>query len=178
MPFAIVLFFDQVTEEKVSAIWNDLSREDIFPEQTSVMIRPHITLAVFENLDCLPCEEELNGFITDARNLDIRIAHIGMFFKPEAVLFLAPTVTAPLLNLHAGVHKYFQEKSGEPWEIYQPGNWVPHCTLAINLDWQKLAKALVLCSQLKLPMNLRAGTVSAVEFVPGDDFYRRDISIN
>jgi hypothetical protein len=84
-------------------------------------------------------------------------------------------VTMPLLEFHAQVHASLVIPSGKSWDIYRPGHWVPHCTLAIDLETGKLEKAISLCAQLKFPMILRADALGAVEFVPADDLFQHDL---
>jgi hypothetical protein len=50
-------------------------------------------------------------------------------------------VTAGLLAFHADVHAAMADQPVEHWPQYQPGNWVPHCTLAEGLDQASAAKA-------------------------------------
>jgi 2'-5' RNA ligase len=175
MPYAVVTYFDPPTERAVRAIWDDLAARGISRDVPAAQIRPHITLAVYDDLDCLPCEEHLAVFQPALQKLKIRVDHVGVFFNPRAVLFLAPSVTMPLLEFHAQVHANLEIPSGKSWKIYRPGRWVPHCTLAIDLETGKLEKAMTLCAQLKFPMILRADSLGAVEFVPADDLFQHDL---
>ncbi|WP_425568669.1 2'-5' RNA ligase family protein [Nonomuraea antimicrobica] len=59
---------------------------------------------------------------------------LGTFPRNEGTLFLTATVTADLLACHARVHTALADEAVEHWSHYLPGNWVPHCTLALGLD--------------------------------------------
>ncbi len=175
MPYAIVLYFDQPTENQVRGIWEGLAEAGISREILNSGIHPHITLAIYDDLQCQPCEKALNKFATRTGRLKIQVSHLGFFSRPEFVLFLAPTVTAQLLEFHAKVHKSLAQEAGKSWEIYQPGNWVPHCTLVMNLDAPKLNQAISHCKKISLPLQLHATRIGAVEFVPVADLFQYDL---
>jgi hypothetical protein len=104
---------------------------------------------------------------------------LGVFPGDAAVLLLGAQVTAPLLDAHANVHAAIDGKSGnggesdEPREVemlgalYKPGSWVPHCTLAMHLDTESLARAL---RELHPYFGLRASIekVGLVDMETGD----------
>jgi 2'-5' RNA ligase len=60
----------------------------------------------------------------------------------RAVLFLGATATAELLRAHAAIHTGIEQASEGVWELYQPGRWVPHCTLAMRLGANELKTAI------------------------------------
>jgi 2'-5' RNA ligase len=66
---------------------------------------------------------------------------LGTFPGREGALFLSVPVTAELLAFHAEVHAGLAGQSVEHWPYYQPGNWVPHCTLAEGLGQAEAVKA-------------------------------------
>lgn len=175
MPSAIVLYFDPTTEKVIQNIWGKLAKQGISDEIEASGIQPHITLAVYDRLDCEPCENELEKFAAQANRLDLEAVYPGIFFHPETVLFLAIAITPQLLDFHAEIHKNLQHLAGKSWELYQPGNWVPHCTLAMNLKQKELHQALTVCSKLDLPMRLHVTRIGAVEFLPISDLFQYDL---
>lgn len=79
----------------------------------------------------------------------------------QAVLFLGVSVHAQLLAAHAAVHAAIERESDELWELYRPGLWVPHCTLAMSLNADGLSRAF---AQLH-PYSAITGHVSSVNLV-------------
>lgn len=175
MPYAIVLYFNRAAEKKIRDVWKALADRGISTEVSSSGIRPHITLAIYDELKCQPCRDELAKFAARTNRLEIRITHMGVFRQPETVLFLAPTVTRELLDLHASIHESMAAHAGSSWEVYQPAKWVPHCTLAMNLDDGKLSQAITCCRSIELPWQLHATGIGAVEFVPVSDLFQFDL---
>jgi hypothetical protein len=56
--------------------------------------------------------------------------------------------------------------------MYQPGHWVPHCTLALGFDLKNLGKIIDKCMGLQLPMQVQADQVGVVEFQPMKDVFK------
>ena len=81
-------------------------------------------------------------------------------------MFLAPTVTAELLELHAVFHRRFRHLGGASWEHYRPGTWVPHCTRATDLETNRFGDALAIAARMPLPLEARLVEVAIVEFRP------------
>jgi len=175
MPYAIVLYLDHHSEDLVKGFWKQLAQNDISSEILDSGIRPHITLAIFEELYCQPCDNELARLAPKTAHLKILVSHLGVFPQPEMVLFLAPTPTSELLNFHKKIHSLLSKDAIKPWEMYQPGKWVPHCTLALNLDQNQLNKAISLCGEIELPLQMRATQIGAVQFKPVTDLFRYEL---
>lgn len=165
MPSALVLYFDEYSEQCIRDLWDSLENEGIPPDY-SADIKPHITLAIYDELYCEPCGKELTEIEKQATNLSLTFSHIGFFHDQEVVLFLAPTPTETLLNFHKQVHSSLADSSKTPWDLYRPGKWVPHCTLALNIKPDKFNKAFYVCSRFKLPMTVKISKIGVVEFHP------------
>ena len=175
MPYAVVLYFDKQSENFIQEIWSDLSTNGIPSEIHHVGIRPHITLAIYDELTCQPCDSELSRFAPQTAHLHLSFTHLGFFTQPERVLFLAPTPTKELLDFHTRIHQLLAQQTKGPWEQYQPGQWVPHCTLALALDQENLEKASAICGSIKLPVTMHATQIGVVEFLPAAEMVHFDL---
>jgi len=82
------------------------------------------------------------------------------------VLFLAPVVTAGLLEIHARLHKSMGEAIEGSWVYYFPNGWVPHCTLSIRLSAKKLAKGMELIRKSGLGIQGQYNRLALVETHP------------
>jgi 2'-5' RNA ligase len=160
--FAVELFFDPSGDAAVRRVWSELGG----PVLASATARPHITLAVYGRVEPEPFAAALADWAAAADPLDLRLASVGVFPGEARVIFLAPVVTAELLDLHNGFHAAFEGEGEEPWSHYRPGEWVPHCTLAMEIDPAALHRALDVAREAPLPIPVRLSAVGLVEFRP------------
>lgn len=172
MPYAVVLYFEENQERAFFDIWKLLAKEHLSIDMVEAEIRPHITLAIYDELNCQPCDSQLSRLASQTRPLEFQISHLGLFTKPEPVVFAAPTLTPQLLKFHQQLHSALMADSKNPWKMYLPGQWVPHCTLALGFDLKNLGEIFKTCLQLKLPMAIKANQLGAVEFQPMVDLFQ------
>jgi 2'-5' RNA ligase len=144
MSYAIVLYFDEQLAEIINGLWKQLYQAEISSlAQTEGDVRPHLSIAIYNDLD-----DESTLFASTAAfakkeaAIPICFSSVGAFPTDEGVAFLSPTPTSQLLSLHRRFYSalsVFQESSHD---YYRPGNWVPHCTVAIHLPEANLLQAL------------------------------------
>lgn len=172
MPFAVELALDEVASKTIDCIRNDLAKQKITNESNQSAMHPHLTLAIYEKLDCILCEQELSILVHDLHEMKFIFSHFGIFTHPENVLFLAPTMTQELFHLHRQVHTCLANQSVDSWPLYHPDNWVPHCTLAFGVEIINLPRALDIALKQKLPMDATAISLGVTEFFPAKNAFR------
>jgi 2'-5' RNA ligase len=175
MAFAVVLYFEDLHESEFQKIWKTLAEEGLSTDLLKAEIRPHITLGIFDELNCQPCDSQLAELAAQTRSLEFQITHLGLFIHPEPVVFAAPTITAELIVFHQTLHKIMAVESKAPWEMYLPGKWVPHCTLALGFEMEQVGKIFKVCQELKLPMPIKADQIGVVDFQPVKEVLRFDL---
>lgn len=160
MAEAIVLFLDAAASAAVENLRDQLVRHGLVspPTDSRPRHRPHVSLAVAQTITLN--DPSLISRIAEQR-LDIRMESIGTFAGPQGVLFLGVTVTHPLLDAHAAIHASVNGDGSGPWGHFRPGIWVPHCTLAYDLDGPTLGKAVSLLH----PFHELTARVSAIDIV-------------
>ena len=163
MPYAFELALDPETAAVVQRVWRELADAGI-EYMAASGARPHVTLGIWEALDHEGAEAELKRFATETPPVSLTLASVGLF--PGVAVFLAPTVTAELLELHAGFHRRFGDLGRASWDHYRPGIWVPHCTLAMELPPDRFSEALAIAARMPLPLEARLIEVGIVEFRP------------
>lgn len=145
MPYAIAALFDAQSEAGIRALRARLAESagaDAFPQ-----VRPHLTLAVIEELDAEALRPTLQAFCQSMPPLPLHLAAVGAFPTSEGVVYLAPVVTRPLLAAHASLCRVLTDAGYTPEPYYRPQNWVPHCTVAANLTRAQVSEAVDLCLQ-------------------------------
>ena len=169
-----MLYFDAQTEKTIGKVWQTLADENLATGILDAGMRPHITLAIYDELYCQPCENELVKITSKTTSMAIKLAHLGIFTNPEPVVFAAPVPTKEFLDFHDNLHASLASEAKKPWELYQPGKWVPHCTLALGFKMENLAEIIRHCQTLPFPMDVRAVQMGVVEFQPIRDLLKYD----
>jgi 2'-5' RNA ligase len=158
----VELFFDPTTEAAVRALWHALAEAGIDGVPGG---RPHVSLAVYGQLDVERFRSALTAFAAGRAPLETTLASWGVFPGAEAVVFLAPVVTREMLALQEDFLARFAE-FGAPPHYYGPGAWVPHCTLAAGLPPSELPRVAGLCHRLVRPIGGRLERIGLVEYIP------------
>jgi 2'-5' RNA ligase superfamily protein len=131
---AIEMLFDDQADAEVRGLWQVLAGAGLpsLATRTHRRHRPHVSLTVCESLDGTDLTR-LRAVLAD-RHPVLQLYVLGIFPGPGGVLFLGVQVTTSLLALHAEAHEALAGQPVTHWPYYLPGNWVPHCGLAQDLD--------------------------------------------
>ncbi|NHN32819.1 2'-5' RNA ligase family protein [Paenibacillus agricola] len=162
--YAIELFLDSDVEGYVRRVWTELHNKNISSFMFNIEeLRPHITLAVYKELDDLATfKNKFKVHCNNHKKLDIKLDMIGTF-PTSGTCFLAPTITKELLNLHSEFHKKFEAYSHYANPYYTPNNWEPHCTLATKLTHEKLVETINYCTKDFKPFKSTITEIGIVE---------------
>jgi 2'-5' RNA ligase len=166
MPFAVHLFFDTNTEKVIKSVWKDLADTSIAPYMHQSANRPHFSLAIYQSIDLRACEQKLQSLAASRHRLPVSFQYLGIFPTPTSAVFLGTTVTVSLLDLHAQVHETLHSIGIDPLHYYLPGKWVPHCTLALELEPKLISQALDRGLQIPLPLYGEITEIGLIEFRP------------
>ena len=158
MPYAVELALDPPSAAVVRRLWRELDDAEITYVARSGA-RPHVTLGIW---DRERADAALAGFAAETAPIPLTFASVGLF--PRVAVFLAPTVTVELLDLHARFHRRFGRLGEGAWDHERPDGWVPHCTLATDLEPDQFGSALAIAGQAPLPLECRLVEVGVVEF--------------
>jgi 2'-5' RNA ligase len=173
MAFAVVLFFDAATEATIRRIARGLVPAGAPADPFVDELRPHVTLGVCESLDAALFEPEFMAFAAATHAREFTLGSVGVFPSGDAgVLFLAPVVTSDLLALHVKFLGLFARYAVAPQDYYLPGNWVPHCTLALNLPRDRIPSVVDMTARTAaLPIRGRYESMGLIQFLPAIDVY-------
>jgi 2'-5' RNA ligase len=161
----VIALFDDKTEELIKGIWKELTIKKIsFYEEEIHDARPHITIGSYTHLNKEAYIEALDSYYEHKKSIHITLNTIGSFLN-FGTLFLSPTVTGELLNLHSSHHDYFQSFNEYANPLYLPDNWIPHCTLANKLPPEKLAEGFEYCLKRGDLIDARITHIALIELV-------------
>jgi 2'-5' RNA ligase len=127
---------------------------------------PHIAFAVFSEVQINELRGLLKEFTAKQSTIDLNLSYIGTFPTDEGVVFLAPKVSAELLDVHKNLHKLFSNYSfsEKQWDYYKPELWVPHCTMAIKVSESKALEALKYLKSVHKPQKLILEKMLVLEY--------------
>ena len=163
MPFAITLALDDAGATHIEELWHALSAEGVSSSMLRLGYGAHLTLGLFAELDAERARHVLASVAAGHRALPISFAGLGLFKGPRSVLFAGPVVTRELLDLHAALHEALDASAHEHYRV---GAWVPHCTLADDLDETRAPEAVRVVTKRWAPFAATGARLELVEFPP------------
>ena len=166
MGFAVEMYFDEKTEKALRDLRKVLSDAGVRPVLDEMGDRPHISLAVFSQVDVNVLLEELEGFAAETRPLPITLSAIGGFATADAVLFLTPAITQELMDVHWDFHQMLGDLKMHPHAYYQPDRWVPHSTIAQNVQEEMVGKGFEVLRKSFKPISGKLVEMGLVRFRP------------
>ena len=133
MRYAIELYFDTRTEERIMSLPKKVAKNNLSTKFLEWKTRPHVTLAVFNDVDEERCTQLLERFAKNHKAFPAFLDSVGMFNDTKTI-FLSPTMTRSMYDLHSELYALMNEFDSQGWEWYQPDGWVPHCTIALTSE--------------------------------------------
>ncbi|MCX6048920.1 MAG: 2'-5' RNA ligase family protein [Chloroflexi bacterium] len=140
--YAVELYFDPALSAKIRRLWETIHTTC---GGAAVGVEPHISLAVVDTPQPDQLQQLTKIFAQQHAPLPIALDAIGTFPSAEGVVYLAPVVTLALLELHRDFHQQLADNALIAYPYYRPGQWIPHCTVGIQLPAEKIADALACC---------------------------------
>lgn len=159
---AVELYFDPALEAEIRARWALLDAAG-WVSPAAAGFRPHVSLAIFEDVDDVGCRPVIEAFAGQVAPIDIRLDALGVF--GQTVLFLTPVPTRSLLDLHDRFHRLAMPGMRTLRPYYAPGRWTPHCTL-LNGEPPTVARALPLLLAAAGPVTGRIEQIGLCRFLP------------
>ena len=171
MPYAVVFYLDTQASEPIRQTIRELAEKNIAPYMYARSIPPHVTLAIYEDMDCRTCEEKIAKLASQTATINLNFSFLGFFHTESTVIFLGLTPTRRLISIHQQVHQSLAENGTKPWELYLPGKWVPHCSLAVDFPSENTDQATALCMRIALPLSIPVTSLGVVRFEPVQPLY-------
>jgi 2'-5' RNA ligase len=167
MPYAVCLFFDIPSFEIIAGYWRRIDSLYL-----RLGAKPHLSLAVFDAVDIPAMEELLGEFASSREKITISLPSIGSFLTDERVIFLAPVVSRALMELHSAFYDRLIERGIAFHPLYAPGNWVPHCTLDMEISDGEYERKIVQCALLDPIRSAGLESIGLIEFRPVRELLR------
>jgi len=166
--YAVQLYFDQKMEDDFFTFRESLYKLGINPVLGKLDDRPHVSLAVFGNIDFDRVVKITSAFAPLYKQLPVQLDAFGSFPTSSNVLYLLPVPSHPLLELHKQFHELLLKEKILSSHYYLPDQWVPHCTLEFELSDDQFNLAFQLCKKHFSPIRGTFSSIGVIAFRPID----------
>jgi len=166
MAYAIRLYFDVKLEAAFIGVRTALVRAGVAPVLEALGDRPHVSVVAAEQLDLEFCTRMLERVAREQRKFDVAFAAFGSFPGDQGVVYLAPTPSESLLELHCEVYRRLTDTGLELHEHFRPRGWVPHVTVGFRLARHEVALAICRLHSEFEPIAGKFGGIGLVEYYP------------
>lgn len=165
MLFVVLLFEDEATQT-IRQIWQALTDLKIETNGIDKHISPHITLGMFKEHHSDDLGQLVESFASKFTSLPINMSHYGFFTSPHRIVYLGVTMTDALYQLHRELYRQLASDL-DVTTLFVPETYVPHCTLAFDLQPEELPIILDICQQFPIPIMTRANRIALVDSETG-----------
>ncbi|MCL4218384.1 MAG: 2'-5' RNA ligase family protein [Candidatus Hydrogenedentes bacterium] len=164
--YAVQLQVDAETEAQVKDVWRRMAEAGLSTYLHESSATPHVTLGIHDDMDVETAQDRLTALASRTPAFAFRFNSIGIFGQDACVVFLAPVMTQSLWTLHRAVHAALEDCASPSWEHYCEPRWVPHCTLAMDLEPEHLPAAINHARTFALPHDGVFEAFGIIEFRP------------
>ncbi len=166
MGYAVELNFDPETTERITQLTAQIYATCGGFDLLGTGFVPHISLAGYEQVDEARLPGVVEAFARRTAPMPIQLTAIGLFPTTQGVVYLAPVVTGELLGLHRTYSAAAAASGYIAHPYYQPGHWIPHCTVAQGLAGEQIHTAVQLCLQSHVFQAGQLLTIDLIEYPP------------
>jgi 2'-5' RNA ligase len=171
LPYSIGVYFDAESEAKIRALWKKLAEKNLADYLHNTESRPHLTLAIYEDLELFKAHEILTAISENHAPIPLSFEYVGVFPTTRGT-FLGPVVTESLLELHRQVNGNINPHAKLP-EIpyYLPEQWVPHCGVAIEVETKNIPEIIQTTSEMfEFPFNATVIEIGITTHEAGNEY--------
>lgn len=166
MKLALNLYFDQEAERKIIGIWNRLANLKAGKCMSCSNGRPHITLAIYEDVDSSFFNEKIKVVAEKIQPFKLKFLQIGIFPNNKGAIFLTPNLTNELFKTHSISYEEFGELAEKCWDHYKPQSWHPHCTLSLETPITFIPKVIEEILKDFQPIDVTIESIGMVSLEP------------
>jgi 2'-5' RNA ligase len=166
MDYAIILFFDKNTEDKINVLIQKIAQNNGNNYMVVNKIPPHLSISLFGYDNPINSIIKLiDNNISEINIQNIYFASIGIF-NPN-VLFLSPVIDNNLLELNRYMNKLLKNNNVNKFDQnYLENQWVPHMSLGVKLNEKELLDGLNVLINNYQNINARINRIALVECNP------------
>ncbi|MQA11368.1 MAG: 2'-5' RNA ligase family protein [Pseudonocardiaceae bacterium] len=168
MAQALEFSFDGEADSSVRWLWRRLERAGVpsLHTRTHRQHRPHVTFAMAGGIPA-NTRKALAGELDLLALPTLWLYTLGTFPTTDNELVITAVVDAELLAVHSAIHDVLAKKTKNPSAYYMPGAWVPHCTLAQEIDNAQVASGFAALHPIK-PIKASVAEIGITDTATGE----------
>jgi 2'-5' RNA ligase len=164
MTFAISLKAVNTTADPIRALWDKVSLFGSGPSMVTLNYPPHITLAVYDDIDPDVLKAVLQRGFAEAPALLLTFTRLCFFDSDPLVLWADPSPSPALAEAYSAIHACIDPAKCHPH--YRPGAWIPHCTLGTQIKEEHRADAIAFTARSIETFDVLFDVADCVSFPP------------
>jgi hypothetical protein len=163
---AVCLLFDPRGEAAVRQIWARLESRGIGSLETHTHGRhhPHLSYAVMQDWDFAAVSAAMMS-LPDSGSFPLAVH--GTVAFPRGRVALAPSVSSDVVRRQEAVVAALKATGARLHKHYEPGQWVPHCSLSPDARGPALAIVAKAVTDV-LPLTLEVSRAALVDSATGE----------
>lgn len=166
MDYALIACFEPQGDYKVRRLMRLLAENNVNDIYESFGFRPHITLSEFSTDDINGLKDRLCALSQALSPVSLKLSSLGVFPGQTGVFHLVPTVNEPLLHLQRAVRQAIEPYCQTFAPLYEEAEWVPHCTLVLEMDPLELPRAYQVMLEHFRPFDTRLVSLEIITCCP------------
>jgi 2'-5' RNA ligase len=164
--FAVSLSSSHASAAAITALWDQVSAFEETPSMRALNYPPHISFAVYDSPEVTEAMAvaAMRHLAEGRTPIELRFDRIRSFAGSPLVLWADPEPKDTLLEMHLQVHSTIDPVLCRPH--YRPGNWIPHCTLAINTLPGRNNEALAFAESFRANVRVVFDKIDCIKYPP------------
>ncbi len=167
MAYAVVGYFDRVTDSFIKTLWKELAENNICEYLYNSENNPHVKFAMYKELDVKMGESLLFDLTKRHFKQNVHFKNYGFFSNEMPTVFIDISPTVSLIELQKDIRIEFGKCSNNfDFDYFNEGIWMPSCPLTVKNEAPKIHDAIQLLLDKPLQFNGRLERLGIIEFHP------------
>ena len=164
MAVAINIRTDHPSAGEIERLWDQVAAFEDMPSMRALGYRPHLTFAIYDDIDEATACEAMRRAVMDQTQLRITFSRIRRFEGSPLVLWAEPAREEALDRVHAAISAAIDPARCRLH--YRPEAWTPHCTLGMRIADNRRDDAIAFARSFNRSFEVLFDVVDCVAFRP------------